>query len=513
MNGKNPHHPDADTEHMGAMAFLVRITAIWGKILKTIHFHRDLQLKDDPKGLKSAEFHKLRAECFAWDESLPQGLRYCEQNIAPQIKYGTVGSFVMMHVIFHASMIYLYRYLSTVGVPAEEVMKEEDGGDVLVRGIRGAFLHGDAVLQIVEHVRQKREEAEKQRQEDQVIVIAPFLGHIIKESCEVSLTRLSFIPNPDSKQAEKQRKRVLCGLLWVRELKRYWKPLEPLADKLERMCRPLTKRKKSSNSPATSKHSPSDHLYNFNSRTPEVIQQNLLLTTVTSGGNMYTAPESIQIWDSVLPEHIFQQAFSDPQALFLTAQNEFSYYSNQEYPFDIDYTYSMNYPGPMDAPLEMDMLHPVGLPMGHDLIQPAPYGGQPLDEVMAPLQDERCSVDRELYEDNSGTQSDEDTVEGGDSESNEKDAHMYFSLNRAVGNAEPVTESPTEDRGQPNGESRVRKRGSEGMPLKMLLNDVLEYIGPKSSKYERKNQVEATIKANAEEEQTVTNAENITKQP
>src|SRR5690606_13167511 len=146
---------------MGAMAFLVRITAIWGKILKTIHFHRDLQLRDDPKKVKKEAYDQLRRECLLWDESLPKGLRYCSDNINPQIGFGTVGSFVMMHVIFHASMIYLYRYLSTVGVPAEDVMKEDDG-DMLVRGIRGAFLHGDAVLQIVEDVRKKRNETREQ---------------------------------------------------------------------------------------------------------------------------------------------------------------------------------------------------------------------------------------------------------------------------------------------------------------------------------------------------------------
>ncbi|RPA87270.1 hypothetical protein BJ508DRAFT_321148 [Ascobolus immersus RN42] len=515
LDRPNPHQPSAGTDFMGAMAFLVRITAIWGKILKTIHFHRDLQLRDDPRGAKRHAYDQLRRECLLWDESLPPGLRYSSENIDPQIGFGTVGSFVMMHVIFHASMIYLYRYLSTVGVPAEDVMKEDDG-DMLVRGIRGAFLHGDAVLQIVEHVRQKKNEAANDKKE--VIVIAPFLGHIIKESCEISLKRLSFIPNLNSAQAEKQRRRVLCGLVWVRELKKYWKPLESMAQTLERLCRPLHKyRKKSSNSPATSKHSPSDHLYGF-STTPEMITSSMTLmppTTAPVDNHYYQEPIGQQFWDYPVPEAVFEEAFSE-QALMSTAQEEFNYYTNNEYevPFDIDFAYIPMFPGPMDPMTDLTMMQPmVGIPTGQELPQSAPtYVDPPMEEQESAERDERCSVDRELDEDD-GTQSETDTVEGTETEPQEKDAHIYFDLSRAVvSNQDSATGMQSDDRGPSDaGSPTVQKRGSEGMPLKFLLNDVFDYIGPANASYARKGKVEASIVANAKEEKTVTNGENITK--
>jgi hypothetical protein len=235
--------------------------------------------------------------------------------------------------------------------------------------------------------------------------------------------------------------------------------------------------------------------------------------TTAGVDNLYYQDHTGRFWDCSVPDTVFHQAFAE-QALMSTAQEEFSYYGN-EYPFDMDFAYMpLQFPEAMDTMSDMAIVQPmVGIPAGHEMPQPAPYIEQPIQEEVSVERDERCSVDREL-DDDIATQSETDTVEGCDPEANEKDAHMYFSLNRAVGNSDSAIEIPPEERGPQNGTPRINKRGSEGMPLKMLLNDVLDYIGPNSSKYasERKDRVEASIKANAGEEKTVTNAENITKQ-
>lgn len=235
---------------MGAMAFLVRITSIWAKILRAIHFHRNIEKNPNCDAIKQQTFDELHAECLEWDRKLPKGLRYSSENIAPQVRYGTVGSFVMMHVMFHASMIYLYRYIHTVGV-SKDYIASKAATAKLVMGIRKAFVHGDAVLQIVEHVHRERVEADR-KGDTPVVVIAPFLGHIIRDGCEIALKRLPTMPEGVAR--ENQLRRVKQGLEWVKELKKYWKPLENISVQLEKLVRQTLRKqaKAASNSPAVS---------------------------------------------------------------------------------------------------------------------------------------------------------------------------------------------------------------------------------------------------------------------
>lgn len=218
---------------MGAMAFLVRVVGIWGNILKQIHLSGFDKEKDREK-----EFYSLIENLETWRKTLPRGLEYSNENLAGQIKVGTAGAFVTMHVMWHTAMAYVHRYVRTMNSHKEiESSNSSAAMENIVQSIRKTFVHADAVLLIMSHVQQKRNEA--QRMGDiEVIVNAPFLGQAISDACDISIIRAIELKGEPG-GARDQKERVFVGLEWLKELRKYWKPLEGMYKKLRKNCRGL----------------------------------------------------------------------------------------------------------------------------------------------------------------------------------------------------------------------------------------------------------------------------------
>ncbi|KAL7269257.1 hypothetical protein RUND412_008087 [Rhizina undulata] len=231
LNGPNPEFPKNGNEHMGAMAYLVRIVSIWGNILKQIHIS-GFQYADKER----PEIPDFNEQLENWRKNLPTGLQYSNENLAGQIKVGTTGAFVMMHVMWHTAMEYVHRYIMITGPRSDDTTRTKK----IVESIRKAFVHADAVLEIMSHVNERRKEASSKHMEP-VIVNAPFLGQAISDACNITLRRALEL-HGEPAGAEEQKARVFTGLSWLQELRRYWKPLEGMYKKLKRACRQLDAR-------------------------------------------------------------------------------------------------------------------------------------------------------------------------------------------------------------------------------------------------------------------------------
>ncbi|PWW76942.1 hypothetical protein C7212DRAFT_357545 [Tuber magnatum] len=228
--GPNPFCPTSGTTYMGAMAFLVRAVGIWGNILKQIHMSA-FELNRD----KDAEFRQLIESLETWRKTLPTGLQYSNENLAGQIEVGTAGAFVMMHVMWHTAMAYVHRYVRSMGDVADQA-GEVGPDDQVIQSIRKTFVHADAVLLIMSHVHERKLEA--QAKDRSLVVNAPFLGQAISDACEISMIRARELKGEHG-GAGAQKQRVFTGLDWLKELRRYWKPMEGIYTKLRKSCKAL----------------------------------------------------------------------------------------------------------------------------------------------------------------------------------------------------------------------------------------------------------------------------------
>jgi hypothetical protein len=234
--GPNPYDPTVGTKNMGAMAYLVRVVGIWGNILKQIHLSAFQTYSPEETGSKlGEEFEGFIGKLENWRKTLPRGLEYSNENLAGQISVGTTGAFVTMHVMWHTAMAYVHRYVRTVGIPKDFIEKNIPR-EVIIESIRKAFVHADAVLQIMVHVREQRSLAAKKG--ETVTVNAPFLGQAISDACNITVIRAKEV-HGGPRGATEQRRRVRAGLEWLRELRRYWKPIESMYQKLKKKYREL----------------------------------------------------------------------------------------------------------------------------------------------------------------------------------------------------------------------------------------------------------------------------------
>lgn len=236
---------------MGAFAYLVRIASIWGDVLKYIHLSGFVthDTKQKPPEFKpDTEFIKFVDRLMEWKGSLPKSLRYSDENLGEQIKAGTVGTYIMMHVMFHTCAAYVYRYVMTVTIPesSKDFISQHVPKEYIVSSIRKIFVHADSVMQIMEHVWQRKQEAEKNGDQS-VTVVAPFIGQAVSDACMIGIIRASQAP-AGVEAAEAQRRRVMIALSWLKELKKYWRPIETMYDKLRKTCKDIEKHHKIVNS-------------------------------------------------------------------------------------------------------------------------------------------------------------------------------------------------------------------------------------------------------------------------
>ena len=222
---------------MGVFAYLIRIVSLWGDVLKYLHLSvvsRDAE-PTPTKFEPDPEFKKFVIRLQEWKDSLPSELRYSQENLGGQISDGTVGTFVMMHVMFHTCSVYVYRHVTTVTIPkSPEGYKTQDvPKDFILHCIQKIFFHADSVLQIMDQVWQRKREAEKSGGES-VTVVAPFIGQAVLDASMIGIRRARH-----RKEGVEVVERVEKALLWLEELKKYWRPVVAMYDKLRKAYKQL----------------------------------------------------------------------------------------------------------------------------------------------------------------------------------------------------------------------------------------------------------------------------------
>jgi len=348
---------------MGAMAYLVRVVGIWGNILRQIHLSGfqtystgEMYSHNGNQSIAGNEFNDFIGKLESWRKTLPSGLQYSNENLAGQIKVGTTGAFVMMHVMWHTAMAYVHRYVRTVGVP-KDFIQENIPSNVIVESIRKAFVHADAVLQIMCHVQQKKNEA-RLRGEPPVTVNAPFLGQAISDACNITVIRALEVRGELS-GVHAQRHRVTVGVEWLKELKLYWKPIESMYKKLKRTCRSLDR----------SSHPPSAQLNTPESSVDSGLQPGLHFSIdpreytadPTTDPTFRPSPEFPAFRDylQVIPPNFFSEAFGAGGSQYHIAE-----YARTEGGFPDLYPYSSDpqLVSGVSATYEIEMSG--GLPLG-----------------------------------------------------------------------------------------------------------------------------------------------------
>ena len=110
----NPADPDtgqtADaTQNMGVTAYLIRLVAIWGRL---IHY-MNLGGKDQdqhPMWDEQSTFHAIRQDTQAWLDSLPESLLYSPENVENHASEKIANQFLFLHITYNQIVLFMNRF-------------------------------------------------------------------------------------------------------------------------------------------------------------------------------------------------------------------------------------------------------------------------------------------------------------------------------------------------------------------------------------------------------------------
>ncbi|OAX83357.1 hypothetical protein ACJ72_02283 [Emergomyces africanus] len=125
------------------MAFLVEVSAIWGDVLE--HIYRATYISPANYAARFEEFYDSTVKRTSkWLASLPQYFSYSVENMELNIQAGKADAFASVHILYHATMMRLNRYVRHQDLPEH----------IVERNVRRSHRHSMEVLRIAHDLSQ-----------------------------------------------------------------------------------------------------------------------------------------------------------------------------------------------------------------------------------------------------------------------------------------------------------------------------------------------------------------------
>ncbi|MCJ1248602.1 hypothetical protein MMC30_005820 [Trapelia coarctata] len=219
----NPVAPDAGQvsdpkANMGVAAYLIRIIAIWGRVVKYLNLGgklKDSRCLSDP----DSQWTKLKKQVEKYQESLPERLKYNSENLQTHAAEKLANQFLFLHVIYNQVLLFLHKF----AIPASP-------GGILPADLSKEFI-SDAAQTAVEAASQISSLLSETKNH---LVAAPFVGYCAFVSSTVHIWGI-FSKNA---QLEATSKRNLgYNVKYLGLMKKYWGMFHYMAENLKEIYR------------------------------------------------------------------------------------------------------------------------------------------------------------------------------------------------------------------------------------------------------------------------------------
>ncbi|CAZ79391.1 unnamed protein product [Tuber melanosporum] len=210
------------TECMGVAAYMVRVVALYGRVVKYLNQGG----KDrDPCEIwePNSQFTSLNKEIARFEENLPSRFRYTPENMQVHITERLVGQFVFVHIALHQVRLFLNKSGVPTPTPQRQSTPLEFGKKA-----------GEIALSSATEISRILLDAEERG----VIVVAPFTGYCAFNASMVHMVRMFSFSNRREIQEESRNNMQIC-LRFLMRLRQYWGLFHALTDNLKRLYRKL----------------------------------------------------------------------------------------------------------------------------------------------------------------------------------------------------------------------------------------------------------------------------------
>lgn len=198
-----PHTLSA-TENMGVAAYIIRLVAIWGRVIRYMNLGGRERDKE-PMWSTQSEFHAIKEAVREWQTGLPRWLDWSHENLETHASEKIGNQFIFMHLICNQIICFTNRF----------ALPSPGSKSANVRDTPQAFIteSGRAALDAANQISVLINEAMDHR------VIAPFAGYCAFFSSTVHIYGV-FSKNPALEASSKQN--LATNIKYLTRMKKHW---------------------------------------------------------------------------------------------------------------------------------------------------------------------------------------------------------------------------------------------------------------------------------------------------
>ncbi|KAI9664146.1 MAG: hypothetical protein M1829_006013 [Trizodia sp. TS-e1964] len=201
-------------ENMGIAAYMVRIIALWGRVIE----YFNLGGKDrDPHAMwsSSSRFSELIAQAEAFKAGLPNPLQYTAENLHYYSSERLANQFLFLHIAYHQVLLFLNKFAvpTTSGASTPKDMPES----FLSKAGHAAIHAADQISALI-------------RDSEGHAVVAPFIGYCAFLSSTVHIIGI-FSKNTELKTSS--RRNLVSNVHYLGQMRRYWGMFHFMAENLK----------------------------------------------------------------------------------------------------------------------------------------------------------------------------------------------------------------------------------------------------------------------------------------
>lgn len=211
LDGRVPNPVTSDTgqllepkENMGVAAYMVRIVALWGRVIKYLNMGGK---ERDPHPIWDSEsgFAKLRQEANDFKTSLPPNLVNTPENLKNHAAEKLGNQFLFLHIASNQTILFLNRF----AIPTAPGARNP-------KDMPTSFLNeaGPAAVDAAQQISSLISEAWDYN------AVAPFLGYCAFLSSTINVWAIFFRKEP--RIAELSKKHLATNVKYLGRMKKYW---------------------------------------------------------------------------------------------------------------------------------------------------------------------------------------------------------------------------------------------------------------------------------------------------
>ncbi|XMA09752.1 hypothetical protein WAI453_002543 [Rhynchosporium graminicola] len=169
---------------IGSMAYLINITTIWGDVMANIYRTSQRPSPSTSNSNFATFYDNATLRLRIWNDALPASYAFSPENLARAARGGKLGTFMMMHTVYHTTAMKLNRYIQQYNLTNSQ----------LTHHVSVSRQHAEGLLRVVDTLATFRATAPSSPGMHSDLPIkfsSPFVGYAIVSAIDILTAKIT----------------------------------------------------------------------------------------------------------------------------------------------------------------------------------------------------------------------------------------------------------------------------------------------------------------------------------